>query len=541
MVTSRRGLAAIATLLAASTLTLRSQPADPPTIRVGIFSGPSTRPSEGPGSLRGGFVVRSMPLEEYVAGVVAGEAFPNSGAAALEALAITVRTYAVANRGRHRADGFDLCDQTHCQALRKPTAATSLAATATAGRILTDRGGAAEVFYSAACGGHTERPSEVWPGAVDPPFLPARRDEADEGEPAWDADLDASDLGRALRAAGYRGELRDLIVVARNESARVSRLRLAGLTPSEISGADFRLVVARTLGPLLIKSAAFEVRRTAQGFHFSGHGFGHGVGLCVLGSLRLAARGESAEDILGLYFRGLTVSPLSAPARSPTPSAAPSATRSPTPSPARSPTPSAAPSATRSPTPSAAPSPTRSPTPSAAPSGITVLLPESERGERERLGEAAASARDRLAGELGVMRPAQLSLRFHPTLESYEHATGRAWFTSGATIGSELHFPPLPVLRERGILDRAIRHELVHALIDPALTGRPMWVREGAALYFSRDSTQPERPAGRVQCPSDRELQQPSSPGELSIAYGRAAACFDNRLGSGRSWRQIER
>ena len=170
-----------------------------------------------------------------------------------------------------------------------------------------------------------------------------------------------------------------------------------------------------------------------------------------------------------------------------------------------------------------------------------MLLPESERGDRERLGEAAASARDRLAGELGVMRPAQLSLRFHPTLESYEHATGRAWFTSGATIGSELHFPPLPVLRERGILDRAIRHELVHALIDPALTGRPMWVREGAALYFSRDSTQPERPAGRVKCPSDRELQQPSSPGELSIAYGRAAACFDNRLGSGRSWRQIER
>ena len=38
--------------------------------------------------------------------------------AALEALAITIRTYALANRDRHRADGFDLCDETHCQVVR---------------------------------------------------------------------------------------------------------------------------------------------------------------------------------------------------------------------------------------------------------------------------------------------------------------------------------------------------------------------------------------------------------------------------------------
>jgi hypothetical protein len=170
-----------------------------------------------------------------------------------------------------------------------------------------------------------------------------------------------------------------------------------------------------------------------------------------------------------------------------------------------------------------------------------VVLPDGERGERERLGEAAANARDWLAGELGVMRPVQLSLRFHPTTESYQRATGQPWFTSGATVGGELHFPPLPVLRERGILDRAIRHELVHAMIDQALAGRPLWVREGAALYFSRDSSQPDRPGGRAKCPSDHELQQPSSPGELALAYDRAAACFAERLKRGKEWRQIER
>ncbi len=45
-----------------------------------------------------------------------------------------MRTYALANRGRHRADGFDLCNLTHCQVLRKATPASEQAAAATAGR-----------------------------------------------------------------------------------------------------------------------------------------------------------------------------------------------------------------------------------------------------------------------------------------------------------------------------------------------------------------------------------------------------------------------
>ena len=71
-----------------------------------------------------------------MARVLAGEAARDSQPAALEALAITIRTFALANPGRHRADGFDLCDQTHCQVLRTATAATDRTAQATAGRIL---------------------------------------------------------------------------------------------------------------------------------------------------------------------------------------------------------------------------------------------------------------------------------------------------------------------------------------------------------------------------------------------------------------------
>lgn len=285
--------------LAAPTVarSLTSQPArsEPLTLRIG--------------ELRGGrYVVTLPPLENYVARVVAGEALRDSRPAALEALAIAVRTFALANRSRHRADGFDLCDQTHCQVLRPATAATVRAAEATAGRVLIYRGVPASIYYTASCGGRTEKPSAVWPGAEDPPYLPSRKDDACEGAPAWTAEIAESDLRRALAAAGFRGKrLDEMRVAERNDSGRVARLELRGLTPSEISGQDLRVAVGRTLGWQHIKSTAFDLRRQHGAYRFTGHGSGHGVGLCVIGSARLAERGESAEEILSRYYPGLAI------------------------------------------------------------------------------------------------------------------------------------------------------------------------------------------------------------------------------------------
>src|SRR5882672_12280038 len=191
---------------------------EPRTLRVGI-----SRPG-------GGYTVTAMPLEAYVSRVLAGEAARDSQPSALDALAITIRTFALANRGRHRADGFDLCDQTHCQVVRAAVAATERAAQATAGRLLLREGAPASVYFSASCGGRTEIPSDVWPGAEDPPFLPSRDDDACQGVPAWTAEIDERDLLRALRASGFRGDrLRKVSIASRNASGRVWRLKLDGL------------------------------------------------------------------------------------------------------------------------------------------------------------------------------------------------------------------------------------------------------------------------------------------------------------------------
>jgi SpoIID/LytB domain protein len=264
------------------------------TIRLGV-------------SARGGVRVDTLPIEDYVARVLAGEGQPRAAAAAQQALAVAARTYALANLNRHRAEGFDLCDTTHCQVVRPSTPVTRRAALESAGHTLLAAGAPASVFYSALCGGRPERASEVWPGAVDY-SEPPPEDDACREEPPWSHEITAAQLERALRAAGRRGSrLRELRIVQQNATGRVTRLRAEGFTPAEISGQDFRMAVGRVLGWQHVRSTQFDLRRTAAGYRFTGRGYGHGVGLCVIGAGHRAARGESVDEILRFYYPGLDV------------------------------------------------------------------------------------------------------------------------------------------------------------------------------------------------------------------------------------------
>ena len=252
--------------------------------------------------------VETLLLDTYLAQVLAGEGQPAAAAAAQQALAITARTFAIANRNRHRREGFDLCDTTHCQVVRAATAVTRRAADATSGRMLLHQGKPAFVFYSAWCGGHSELASQVWPGAIDYASETPTEDDACAGESGWTSEIKASDLERALRAAGLRGStLRNLRIASRNRSNRVARIRVEGFNPPEISGHEFRMAIGRIVGWQALKSTAFDVERTSGGYRFRGRGFGHGVGLCVIGAGHRASRGATADQILRFYFPGLSV------------------------------------------------------------------------------------------------------------------------------------------------------------------------------------------------------------------------------------------
>jgi SpoIID/LytB domain protein len=461
--------------------------------------------------------VTRLALEDYIARVVAGEGQPQAAAGAQQALAITARTYALANRNRHRREGFDLCDTTHCQVVRPATAVTRRAAQATAGMVLTHQGQPASVFYSALCGGHSELASEVWPGA-DNSSSHLHEDDACRDEPGWSSTFRAADIERALREAGYRGRLRELRIVQRNDSGRVARVRAEGFMPNELSGHDFRMAMARELGIRNFKSTAFEVRRSGSTYTFTGSGFGHGVGLCVIGAGRRASRGDTADAILKFYFPNLrtaTLSGLSTSART--------AVAKPVPPPVP-----------KRETPPAPKTTSRAP----VAADVTVTVDDAASPDRVEIVRQIRQARDQIAKRAGIGPLAAIRVTVHPSVDAFVRATGQPWWVSGASDGSQIDLVPMALLRQRGQVERTIRREVARVLTDPTLKGKSMWVREGAAAYFADPDVKGDTHVSGG-CPKDEELLQPSSAGAHRNALARAEACFRRDIARGRAWTQI--
>ena len=241
-----------------------------------------------------------------MARVLAGEAVRDSQPAALEALAITIRTFAAGEpeAARRRRVRFVRSDALsggasggggHRARRAGDGAVGCCCATASRRPFTTRRRAAAAPRF---------RPTSGPAPRIHPSCRRARTTPAKARRRGRRASA-KSDLLRALRAGGFRGDrLRDVRIASRNASGRVAQLTLEGLQPGMISGQDLRVVVGRTLGWQHIKSTVFDLRRHGDSYRFTGHGSGHGVGMCVIGSAKLAERGTTAAAILAQIFSG---------------------------------------------------------------------------------------------------------------------------------------------------------------------------------------------------------------------------------------------
>ena len=454
--------------------------------------------------------VTVIPLEAYVSRVLAGEGDPKAPEAAQQALAIAIRTYTLKNSGRHERDGYDLCDTTHCQVPRPSTPTSRRAAMATIGQVLTYHGDLAAVFYSASCGGRSERAADVWPGA-DYPYLVSRRDDVCEGDPEWTVAFALDDVRQALERVGFEGDrLRDIRVDGRTSSGRVARLKLSGMRPDVVAGDQFRLAI----GAVQLRSTAFTIEKHGSEMRFTGRGFGHGVGMCAIGAARRAMRGETARAILAQYYPGLELTPLSGVAiPTETVTAAPVAR------PAEPVARAAEPVAAR------------------RASGISVTVPRSSSVTVSEVERMAAAAREDLARTLGTSVLA-MTIRLHETLDSFRLATNRPWWVSDVAEGTAIDLAPAAVLAQRGGLEASVRLAVAELLVAGPLAGRAEWVRIGAARYFAQRTA--ARPvSSRTECPSDAELLLAVSATAQREAETRAEACFARELARTGDWRAV--
>jgi stage II sporulation protein D len=457
----------------------------------------------------------TIPVEVYVARVLAGEGEPRAADAAQQALAVAIRTYASMNQGRHGRDGYDLCDTTHCQVVRSSSSLSRRAALVTAGQVLLHEGRPAELFYSASCGGRTAVASTVWRGMPEYPYLISVQDHVHADDVPWTLELTERTLLLALSKVGFSGQkLLAISVDERTGSGRVGRLHLHGLRPSEISGQAFREAV----GPATLRSTDFSVRRIARGYRFTGRGFGHGVGMCVIGAGRLAARGESAAEILALYYPGLQLL-----------NASVSSTAIPITSSSSHPVPKSV---------SVTPAPLSQP----ITASVVVRAVDETAIDRQALETMAGAAYRSLSATLGVA-VSGVTIEVHPTMDGFRAATGQPWWVSSRVRGTTIDLSPSARLAQRDGLEFSIRAAIAELLVERETRGRPRWIQVGAARYYARQvgGTLPAASLDRkLVCPADDELTLALSAPALREAEWRAEVCFARARPRVSDWRAVK-
>ena len=149
-------------------------------------------------------VVNTLPLEEYIYGIVAKEISPAWPLEAVKAQAVAIRTFALYNLGKHADDGYDVCATADCQVYGGKAGEDARATKAvddTRGLVVTYDGKPIPAYFHGSGGGHTENSENVWGG-----YLPALRGvvDYDEGSPnyKWVKQLTQKEVEEALAGAG---------------------------------------------------------------------------------------------------------------------------------------------------------------------------------------------------------------------------------------------------------------------------------------------------------------------------------------------------
>lgn len=117
-------------------------------------------------------VINDVGIEDYVKGVTPAEMPSSWNIEAIKAQAIAVRSYAIANLGKHASQGYDLADTTQDQVYNGVLAETKTSNQAvedTKGLVLTYDNKIISTMYSASAGGQTKSALEAWGNDI--PYL----------------------------------------------------------------------------------------------------------------------------------------------------------------------------------------------------------------------------------------------------------------------------------------------------------------------------------------------------------------------------------
>lgn len=275
--------------------------------------------------------VNCIGMEDYLMSVISSEMKSSASIELLKAHAVISRSWLKARLKDHKAghEHFDVCADDHCQRYQGLTMAIGddvcRAIDRTWGQVLEYGGDICDTRYSKCCGGRTELFSTCWED-VDLPYLQSVEDPFCDCENSsilsqvlndydlhtadfhdWTVQYTTDELSELVRTrTGIDfGTIVALEAVERGPSGRIKYLRITGTLREEVIGKE--LAIRKALSSSHLKSSAFEIEKSPDGFVLKGRGWGHGVGLCQIGAAAMAAQGYDYRQILSHYYVGAEI------------------------------------------------------------------------------------------------------------------------------------------------------------------------------------------------------------------------------------------
>ncbi|MDR2887851.1 MAG: SpoIID/LytB domain-containing protein [Bacteroidales bacterium] len=248
-------------------------------------------------------MINSCPLNDYIAGTVRTEGGANRHGEFIKTQAIITRTYLYRHMDRHTRDGYNVCDNTHCQAFHGITddAAINRATAETSGMVILDGDSALinSAFHS-NCGGMTAASEDVWVSRL--PYLRSVADPwcVNSRNASWERKLTLGQWVACLQSEGYTGQANNTSLFSFQTQARAVNYQTG----------TFHVPLETIRQHLRLRSSYFSVETSADTVTLKGRGYGHGVGLCQEGAMQMAARGKTASQIISFYYTGVTVASL---------------------------------------------------------------------------------------------------------------------------------------------------------------------------------------------------------------------------------------
>lgn len=253
--------------------------------------------------------INTVPIEEYIVGVLAGEMPIEFELEALKAQAVAARSYVMVQMERNINKDYDVVDSVTNQVyLDKERLMTvwkdsytdninkiKLAVLSTKGEYIAYNGKVAEAMFFSTSPGITENSEDVFPNKV--AYLRSVDSKWDEISPIYSTTKTFT-LKEFYNLLGldYNDTL-STEVTSKTGTGRVKKIKING---KELTG---NYVCSR----LKLRSTFFEIIQESTKVIVKNKGFGHGVGMSQYGAQGMAKEGYTYDKILKHYYTGIEI------------------------------------------------------------------------------------------------------------------------------------------------------------------------------------------------------------------------------------------